>query len=184
VEYELTMKRSRRGLGLVEGIVGFSIAMIVVAGAVSLFRFGVISVGATVTPQAGLQMASRKALVDFIRQIQECSELVRPSPGASLNYFMARDKLNHILVAYQVQNPADSAAAKKPLYDLYLYRYTYGATPPVQSQSKLLSAIERLTFTNLSPGLIQLNLDLNEQGKNYTLLTAIRLRNVLTEGKL
>jgi hypothetical protein len=178
------MTQNRRGLGLVEGMIGAAIALIVVAGTISLFRFGVISVGATLTPQAGLQMASRKAMVDLIHQIQECSEMVRPAPGSSLNYFMARDKLNQILVAYQVQNAADSAAAKKPLYDLFVYRYNYGATPAAKNQVKLLSSIQRLTFTTLSPGLIQLNLDLNEQGKNYTLLTAIRLRNILTEGRL
>jgi hypothetical protein len=174
----------RSGLSFVEGLLSLSLGLLVVMAAVSLWRFGIISVGATVSPQVGLQMASRKALVDFVHEIQECSEVVRPPSGSSLTYFMARDKLNQILVGYQVQNAADSASAGRPLFDLLLYRYDYGATPPAKAQVKILTRVERLTFTTLSPGLLQLNLDLNDQGKTYTMLTAIRLRNVLTEANL
>ena len=90
--------------------------------------------------------------------------------------------MNRILTAYLSKNAADSAAAGRDLYDLYLYRKDFSGPPPIQQ--KMLSRVERLTFTGLSPGLLQINLDLHEQGKTYTLLTAVRTRNILTEGRL
>lgn len=172
----------RRGASLVEALLGLAIAGMVVGLAFGLYRFGVVATGGTVAPQVGLQMASRKALVDFIREIQETVEIVRPPAGSTLSYFVARDKVNRILTAYLVRNGADSSAAGRDLYDLWVHRKDYPPEP--STQVRLLGHVERLTFTTLSPGLLQIHLELNEAGKTYSLLTAVRSRNILTEGRL
>lgn len=179
------MMRSRRHLPaftLVEAIIGVILLVMIMGVAFSMWRFGVVSVGATVTPQVGLQMASRAAMVNFVKDIQECIEVARPFPGSTFTYFVARDKVNNIITAYLVKNDADSLAAGRDLYDLWLHTKPTGTG--TQSQKKMLSKIERLTFTALSSGLLQINLDLHEQGKTYALLTAVRTRNILTEGRL
>lgn len=178
----MTPATRRLGVTLIEGLIAIILVVMIGGVAYNLWRFGVVSVGSTVTPQVGLQMASRKAMVDFVREVQECIEVARPFPGSTFSYFVARDKLNKILTAYLVKNAADSAAAGRDLFDLYLHRKDVSGGPA--TQVKMLSKVERLTFTALSSGLLQINLDLHEQGKTYALLTAVRTRNILTEGRL
>jgi len=172
----------RRGFTLLESLIGLGLFALIFGVAYGLWRFGAVSVGNSVTPQVGLQMATRKAMVDFVREIQECVEVARPVPGSTLNYFIARDKTNGILLAYLVKNPTDSAAAGIDLYDMYVNHKGFGTV--ASTQNKMLSRVERLTFTALSPGLLQIHLDLHEQDKTYALLTAVRCRNILSEGRL
>lgn len=171
----------RRAMTLIESLIGIGLALVVCGIAFEMWRFGVVSVGSTVSPQVGLQMASRKAMVDFIKEIQECIEVARPLPGTTTDFIIARDKVNDILSAYLVKNDADSAAAKVPLYDLYVDHKPVGkpSTP-----LKMLGKVERCTFTGLSPGLVQIHLDVHEQDRSYALLTAVRTRNILGEGNL
>lgn len=172
----------RRAFTMIEMLVGLGIFVVLSGMAYGLLRFGVISIGATVAPQVGLQMASRKAMVDFIKEIQECIEVARPLPGSTMTYFVARDKTNRIMTAYMVKNAADSAGAGRDIFDLFVHKKDFGTLPP--EQRKVLSQVERLTFTSLSPGLLQIHADLHEQGKTYALLTAVRTRNILAEGRL
>ena len=175
-------QRRRPAVTLVEGLMGLVLAVVIAGVAYNLWRFAAVSVGSTIAPQVGLQTASRKAMVDFIKEIQEAIEVARPIPGSTLSYFVCRDKLNRVMTAYQVKNDADSLAAGKDLFDLYIHRKDFSGAPV--SQIKMLTRIERLTFTSLSPGLLQINLELNDSGKTYALLTAVRTRNILTEGRL
>lgn len=175
------MIRARRGFSLIEVLVGMGLLVVISGIAYGLMRFGIVSIGTTVTPQIGLQTASRKAMVDFIREIQESIEIARPVPGTTLSYFVARDKTNCVLTVFSVKNAADSAAAGKDIFDVYLNRKRF--TQP-DEQRRLLSRVERLAFTSLSPGLLQIHLDLFEGGKTYSLLTAVRTRNILAEGRL
>jgi type II secretory pathway pseudopilin PulG len=177
------MTLRRRAFTMIEILVGFGIFLVLAGVAYGLLRFGIVSVGATVAPQVGLQMASRKAMVEFIKQIQECIEVARPLPGSTMTYFVARDKVNRIMTAYLVKNAADSTTAGKDIFDLYVHTkdFTPGKAP---TNTKVLSNLERLTFTSLSPGLLQIHADLHEQGKTYALLTAVRTRNILAEGRL
>ena len=171
----------RRAVTLIEILVGLAIMVVLSGVAYQLMRFGIVSVGSTVAPQVGLQTASRKAMVDFIREIQEAIEVARPLPGSTLAYFVARDKTNCIVTVFSVKNDADSTAAGKDIFDVFLNRKQF--TKP-DEQRRMLSHVERLTFTALSPGLLQIHLDLNEAGKTYSLLTAVRARNILAEGRL
>lgn len=176
--------RSRRGVTLVEMMVALIIGTLVISIAWSLYRFNRVSVEGTLAPQMGLQTTSRKALVQFIREVQESVEVAKPLQGTTLDYMIARDKLNRILVIYPAKNNAASTAAGRNIYDLYLYRHDYGTTPPVQAQRRMIEGLERVAFTTLSPGVVQIHLQLHEAGKSYTLLTAVRTRNILMEGKL
>ena len=172
----------RRAFTVIETLMALVLAVMISGIAYEMWRFGFVSVGSTVTPQVGLQMATRKAMVDFVREVQQCIEVARPVPGSTLNYFIARDRTNGILTAYLVKNAADSAAAGIDLYDMYVDHKGFGPDPT--TRQKMLSRVERLTFTALSPGLLQIHLDLHEQDKSYALLTAVRCRNILSEGRL
>lgn len=170
-------ERRREGLTLVELIIGLGIGIVVLGMAFGLHRFTTYSTQQTLGPQLGLQTASRAALIKFIREIQESIEIVRPVQGSTLGYFVARDKFNQIMVGYS----APGSAA--PLEDLYIARHPYDPAVPVE-QVKILEGLKRISFTTLSPGALQIHATLSEQGKEYSLLTTIRTRNILAEGEL
>lgn len=162
-------------LAVVLGVVCLSVAYM-------FLRSARVSTESTLGPQMGLQQAARKALVEMIKEVQESIEIVRPQAGSSLTYFIARDKINDILTAYLVKNDAASAKAGRDIHDLYMHRYDYGAS--VKAAEAKVSGIERASFTTLSSGLLQIHLELYENGKTYPLLTTVRCRNILPEGEL
>jgi hypothetical protein len=172
------------GLGFIEVLVGATLTLIVFGIAYGLMRFSRVSTEQTIGPNLGLQSASRVALLKLIKELQECIEFVRPRQGASLNYFIARDKLNQILTGYIARNDDASDRAGRDIFDLHLHRHDVGKARPPSRHTRLLPGIERLSFTALSSGVIQIHMTLHEQGKSYTLLTTVRARNVLMEGEL
>lgn len=181
----MTRRRPRSGaFSVVEVLVGVALALVVLGVAFGLLRFVRASTEQTLAPQLGLQMASRSALVQLVKQLQECVEFLRPQQGSSLTYVIARDKTNFMLTGYVARDDVASRAAGRNLYQLYLHRYDYVPGPDPAKQLKILDGIERAAFTTLSPGVLQIHLTLHEQGKSYTLLTTVRARNVLAEGEL
>jgi hypothetical protein len=169
---------------MLEMLIAVVVATVLLGAGYMLVRAARVSTEASLGPHMGLQMASRKALVELIRELQESIEVVRPSSGATLTYVMARDKLNRILLVYCVKNDAQSQRAGRDLFDLYLYRYDHGERPPEANQRFLLGSVERVAFTALSSGVVQIHLDLHEQGKSFPFLTAVRSRNIQTEADL
>lgn len=169
---------------MTEMLVAVCIALLVLSGGYMMVRAARVSTEASLGPSMGLQLNSRKALVEMIRELQESIEIVRPSAGGSLSYLLARDKLNRVLVLYIVKNEKDSAKAGRDLHDLYLYRYDHGERAPALNQRLVLSGVERAAFTALSSGLVQVHLDLHEQGKSFPFLTGVRCRNIQTEAEL
>lgn len=172
----------RRGLSVLELLIVAALLVVVMTVALLFFRSTRVSMEATLLPQMGLQQAARRALVDLIRDVQESVDVVRPEPGSTLTYFIARDKLNQMLTVYLTSDAAASRAAGSPLYQLWLHRREPDAAPGTGRM--VLGGVERATFTRLSSGVLQLRLDLREQGRTYSMLTAIRARNVLQEGDL
>lgn len=171
----------RRGFTLVEGLVGVTIFFVVLMCAYTLFNAGNKASATTITANATLQNASRKAMMDFLKEVRESIEVMRPAPGASLTYFVARGKVNDILTGYQVQNAAASAKANKPLYDLYLHRWDPTGTPQSGKPALVVGGIERLTFSTSSTGLLHVNLELFEDGRTSSLITAVRTRGIGSE---
>lgn len=170
-------------MGLVEVLLAASLMVLLLGGAFFALSASERSIGSTLGPQMAVQSEARKALMVLIRELQESVGIVRPPQGCSLNYFIVRDKLNHIVVTYLVKNEPDSARAGCPLYDCYLVRHDYEGRG-LPSRRRLFSSVEKLTFTTLSAGLLQIRLDLHDQGKSFALLTAVRLRNVYLDGGL
>jgi hypothetical protein len=174
----------REAFSILETLVAVAIGVMVMGGAYLFLRSARVSTEATLGPQMGLQANARKALMEMIKEVQESIELVRPQAGSTLNYFVARDKLNRILTGYIARNVADSDKAGRDIHDLYVYRYDYGDTPPLANQRLVLGGIERAGFSGLSSGLLQIHLELHDHGKTYPILTTIRCRNILPEAEL
>lgn len=174
----------RRAVGTLELLIAVCVAVLVLGAGYMLVRAARVSTEASLGPAMGLQMQSRKALVELIRELQESIEVVRPPPGATLTYVLARDKLNRILVVYLTKNEEQSSRAGRPLFDMWLCRYDHGERAPAANQRLLLGSLERAAFTALSSGVVQVHLDLFEQGKTLPFLTAVRSRNIQTEADL
>lgn len=174
----------RRAYSLAEVLVAAGLCLLVLGAAFGLLRFMRTSGEQVLGPAMGLQMASRSAMIQLVKELQECVEFIRPQQGLSLTYFVARDKVNRILTGYVARDAAASQAAGRDLYRLYLHRHEYEPAPDPAKQRKVLEGIERASFTTLSPAVLQIHLTLHEQGKSYTLLTTVRARNVHTEAEL
>jgi hypothetical protein len=164
-------------------LVAVGITALVVGIAFGILRMSRVSTEHTLGPQLGLQTASRTALVDLVRELQESIEVVRPPQGASLTYFVVRDKLNQIMVGYLEENAKATAKAGRKIHDFFLDRTGWGE--PKRDRRKLLfDNVERLTVTTLSPGLLQIHADFHEQGRTYAFLTTVRTRNINSDADL
>jgi hypothetical protein len=91
--------------------------------------------------------------------------------------------LNRILTGYLCEDPQSLKRTGKLLYQLYLVRSDYSGNPAIKKKP-LLTNVERLTFTTLSPGVLQIRADIYEQKSSYTILTAVRTRNVFADSDL
>lgn len=170
-----------RASTLVELLVATVIGGLVLGGTFMMYRFSRTSSEQTLAPQMSLQMNSRRALLELIKEIQESIEVVRPAQGSSLSYFLIRDKLNRILVGYLVKNDRASQSAGRDLFDFILVRKGFDRPP---DRKTVLSGVERLLFTSFSPGVIQIHADLHEAERSYSFLTAVRSRNVYADADL
>ena len=173
----------RRGFTLVEGLIGLVVAILVTGMAYQLHRSAFVSLNATLGPQMGLQMATRKALLEFVRELQECIEFVRPVQGATLSYLLARDKLDRPMLAYATVDQKATAAAGRTLYNVYVNR-SDDALGEKDRQRWLFGSVARLTFTSLGSGAVQIHMDVWEQGRTYPVLTTVRARNIAPEAEL
>lgn len=179
----MTWRPRRRGLSTIELLIALVISTIVVGVVFGFFRFARVSTERTVGPQLALGEASRQALLELIRELQEAIEVNRPIQGSTLTYFVVRDKLNQVLVGYLVTNPQAKTQDGRPLFDLILDRTSFGG-PSTPKKKKLLSNLERFTVTGLSPALIQIHADFHEQGRSFAFFTTIRARNVFSDNDL
>jgi len=161
--------------------VAFTLVEVLIAAAVLAAVIGV-AIGILVQGQRSsrdlgthmsLAQASRKALVRILGELQEGMEVVVPTPGSTKAHALVRDKL--ALMRWYVQHP--QPVSKPELYELW--RYTDDPSlPRGRRREKLLSNVKRLRFTSTSEGILQMNLTLIEDGHEYSILTAVRLRNL------
>lgn len=179
----MIFRTGRRGATLIEALVALSVFLLLMILVVGIVRWSQKAVQGGLEPHADLQQATQRALLIFLKELEECIEFVRPAPGSTLTYFVGRGKLNEIVTGYQEQDMQGSTRAGRPLYHFYLHRYD-PSDPSASKRDLLVSKIERLTFTSRSPGLLQVHMRLFEAGKSYALLTTVRARGVLSEAQL
>lgn len=171
----MAMTAGRRGLSLTEFIIALSLVALVIT---SVMWFFVFSARATsrATPQMALQQSSRKALVRFLRELQEGMLVVSPRAGATLSYALVKDKLAVMRWYYLVRKSGGES-------DLICYRHDPAIAEP-QRSSVMLAGVKRLTFTCRSEGALDINLVLAEGDQEYATLTTVRLRNLASGEQL
>lgn len=156
----------RRAYSLVEILVGVILAFLVCFGLMQLLGTG-RKMEDVLGAHLALQADARKALMSFIRDLQEGMIVVRPAPGQTLPCALVKDKLER-LVFYSL------APGKEPgLFDLRRDL----ATPAGTERKTILTGVSRVSFTSTSDSLIQLHLDLGEGKQRYAFATEVRLRN-------
>ena len=167
----------RRGFSLVELLVALGLCGLVIGVAVYLFVYGGHATRAVTAKLAG-QQAGRKALVAFLSEIQEGMEVVIPRPGTTLSYALVRDKVAHLRLYYQVKSAPDATT-----YALWRYVQDPSLAAGVRKE-KLLDNVRRLSFTSRSEGALELNLEVQEDDQVWSLITAVRLRNLASAEEL
>lgn len=160
----------RRAFTLVEALVAVALATGAIGLLIWLLVFGGRS-SERITPQLALQQESRKAVVRFLKELQEGMEVISPRPGSTLTYALVRDRVARVRWFYQVPG------STRGLFDLV--RYVDDAKlAGAERLETLLTRVRRLTFTARGEGLVQVNLLLADGEQEYALLTTIRLRNL------
>lgn len=172
---------SRRGaFTLAEVLVALALGAVVLVAVWSVFN----AAGRTAPglgAHASLQLGTQLALLELNQKLQESIAIERLTSGTSLSYFVVRGKTNETVVGYQVVDAAASAKAGRRLYQLWLASSRGAGT---DTQRKVLGQIERCRFTATSAGVLQLHMDLFEDGKSHAVLTSVRLRNLPSEALL
>jgi len=172
--------RGSRGFSLVEIIVGSLIFSVLLGLAVSYLGFG-RRTEKRITSRLGAQQTTRKALVRFLRELQECMEVLSPKPGSTLSYALVRDQINLVRWYFQVPDPASDPT--DPTYQVWRF-VDDPELAPDQRQIMLLSGVRRLTFTSRSEGALQLNLTVTDASSDgdrdhdFATLLTVRLRNL------
>ena len=159
------------GFTLVEVIIGVILFALLVASVMWVFVYGGRSTG-RLSSQLSLQQSSRKAIVRFLRELQEGMEVLSPSPGSTLSYALIRDKVSLVRWFYLIP-----ASGTPGVFELRRY-----VKDPKLSEEKrteiFLQNVKRLTFTCRSEGALQIHLVMKEDDQEYALLTSVRLRNL------
>ena len=162
---------SRRAFTLIEMLICLALFGVLVGSIAYLFGQG----GRTtsqLSSQLALQQGSRKAVVRLLRGLQESMEVLTPTPGCTLSYSVVRDKV--ALIGWYYQVAQDGAPGS-----FELWRYTKDPRQPSGGKNELLlNNVRRLTFTSRSEGSLLINLTLADSGREYGILTCVRLRNL------
>lgn len=163
---------TRRAFGIVE-VLTAAVVLGILLGAVWFVFASGSRATARLTPQLSLQQTGRKAVVRFLRELQEGMEVVTPAPGCTLSYAVIRDKLSRARWFYLMEKRGGAVPVME------LWRYVDDQTVDRSQRSeKLLDDVRRLTFTSRGEGALQVNLLLAEGEQEYALLTTVRLRNI------
>ena len=167
----------RGGFSIAEVLVALGMFVILISLCVWIFGYGS---GATrrLTPKLTMAASSRKAVVRMLREIQEGMEVILPMPGITLPYAVIIDKIGLARWYYQVPNKNDAN-----LTDLMRYVNDKKIAPGARSDV-LLTGISRLTFTSQSEGMLSINLALQEDSAEYSMLTQVRLRDLASSEEL
>lgn len=163
---------TRRGVSVPELLVAAAILALLAGAAIRGLAFGTRSTG-RLTPQLALKQNSRKAIVRFLRELQEGMEVVSPAPGRTLSHAIVRDKVSRARWFYQVAHVMNVQTRHE------LWRHVDDTSLPKERRAELLlTDVKRLAFTSRGEGSLQVNLTLAEGESEYTLLTTVRLRNI------
>lgn len=164
-------------MALVEALLAATLFLVLLGVVYLAFRHGIAST-ARLTPQLSLQQQRRKAIVRFLREIQEGMDVISPGPGQTLSYALIRDKVAFLTMFY-----GRASSRKDGTFDLWRYRYDPDVPEP--SRRELLVAhLGRVTFTCQSEGALQIHLLLEEGRQHDSLLTTVRLRNLPSSEEL
>lgn len=155
--------------------VGLALLLIVIL-------FGIISWSTRSTQRVGsrlaAQQAQRKALVRFLRELQEGMEVVAPRAGSTLGHAVLRDRVALLRFYFLVQQ-----AGAPDLFELHVYKHD-DSLPANQKEETLLTNVRRIAFTARTEGALQVNLLVGEEGAESSVLTTVRLRNIAAAEEL
>ncbi len=169
--------RHGRGYTLVELLVGATIMTVVLTVA---FRFmaHMNQVAPNISERLALQMEARKAADSMVNLVRESTEIVKPSLGESRPYLVYKDTLNYTTVLYLIKDDKSSKTCKKNLYKLVQYRDEYTGKYEPGNEKVLFEAVERLTFTCLSPMNVLANVTVANEKGNYQFITFLGVMNL------
>lgn len=166
----------RRGTSLIELLFAVSVAAVLLGAAFGAMIWARRAGEAGVASHVSAQMLARRSMEALTRELEESIEVVRPPPGATLNHLLVRDKLNRLLVIYPVETSGGLS--------LRVFRMDPTLPDAVPEDRVLVRLLERVAFTTLGPGMVQVHLTVRDQGHAYPVFTAIRCRNAPSEAEL
>ena len=160
-----------------EAIIGLVLACALLIAMYELVSFATHST-ARLAPKLAAQQATRKAVARVLSELQESMEVVSPRAGSTLAYAVVRDRLALLRWYFLVQQ-----AGAPNLYELHVYRHDPKLAAG-QREEVLMRNVRRLAFTARTEGALQVNLLAGEEGRDTSILTTVRLRNIASAEEL
>jgi hypothetical protein len=164
--------RARRAFTVAEVLIAAAVFVVLTGLVVYMLMQGRRS-SQTLGTQMSLAQASRKTLVKLLGELREGMEVLSPRPGSTKAQALIRDKLSFI--RWYALHPRSGSSPE--VYELWRYINDPDLTAARRAEM-LLGGIKRLRFTCLSEGILQVNLTLIEEGKEYSILTTVHLHNL------
>ena len=169
--------RVDRGFSLVEFLVVIGVLSLI-AGVAFQFISHSRNTEPTLSNRLILHMEARKAADTLIAMVREGSEVVRPYIGETLPYLILKDLTNQTVFLYLEADQKHSKAFDKPLWQLISYTNDYSGTYDRSREKCLLTSIEQIRFSCISPLSVQVDATLVNDKGAYQFVTHVGLMNI------
>lgn len=165
---------SEQGFTLTELLVVASLLIVVAMIGLRYFqRSRILSRG--LATKIGFNMEVRRAVDRLSEELETGCEVSKPLVGGTTSFLVIRTMHNH-LRAFYLREAAD--ARHKP-YELVTYEDDFSGSYQARNFKVLFGSVKHLSFTALSPGVVSVQLTLQDaQGREFGSLFQTSLKNL------
>lgn len=169
---------ARRAFTLLEFMIVAGILALVTG--IGLMSFRESSTSSTaVTKNLAMSMDLRQAADLLTENLIDGTEILSPAPGSSNGFLAFLDLNNFARILYLEEEPEKPGGNVGKTYALISYTDMYKGSYDPRQKRRLFGRIRKLTFTPVTPGLVQAQLTLvNDAGKELGTLIELPLKNV------
>lgn len=118
----------------------------------------------SLTAHAEAQLAARRAFLQLLEEIQQSMEIVLPAEGFTQPYLVLRDQRNRLVTLYLTKDPAVANTFR-------MIKVTSEG-----SREVVLDRISSCRFSGAGAGGVLLDLSSTVDGKEFSLITMVRLK--------
>jgi len=125
---------------------------------------------------ATAQYQVRRAFLRLLQDVQQAIDIVLPGDGYTQPFLVLKDQENRVVTYYLTKNADASAREGVAIHDLMRKIPEYPATGQPAKDERVISDVVRMTFTAIGAGGVMLNLLVRVEGRDFPLVSMVRLK--------